>query len=191
MWWGLSAVFLTAAVPGVYRLVRGHPGSPLSCRVDRAGELAELLVCLGMVAMVSPVGGPIPLAGWRAVFGVAAVWLTAAWLAGLRWRGGADANCRSGRGHHAAMAVAMLLMLVPAAGHTARHNDPWLTMSGPHALPGPLALLLLGYCAADLLLCAARMIRHSGPRDPVLFGVRARTATRAAMSAGMAAMVLA
>jgi len=185
--WVLSAVLVAAAVPGVYRLVAAHPEAEVRCQVNRADEAAELLVCVGMLAMVSPLGGPIPLAGWRAVYLVAVVGLAAHWL----WRRRAAAvSCAPSRcGHHAVMAAVMLYML---AGMTQHGGDPWLTLAGHGGSLGlgPLAVAVLAYCVVDVVLAARRVARAAGESGPVLFGTRAREGTRAVTSAAMGGMLV-
>lgn len=154
------------------------------CRVSRLDEAVELLMGLGMLAMVSPVGGPVPLAGWQALFAVAAVGLGALWL--LRRR----LQLRATRcGHHAVMAAAMLYMLAAMThGHTA---DPWLTMAGhTGALPfWPLAAAVLAYTAADAAVNFVRAARASAGYG--VNGARARAVTRMAGSAAMGGMIAA
>lgn len=197
MLWALSAIFLLAAVPCTYRLVAAHPGSVLRCRANRVDEVAELLMCLGMLAMVSPLGGPIPLAGWRAVFGLAAIALGALWV--LRRHTPDSGSCAPSRcGHHAVMAAVMVYMLAGMAQHGGHAADPWLTLAGTAQYGGhggspglgPLAVIVLVYCASDLVLCAVRLVRAPAEPPPVLFGARTRDGTRAVMSAAMGGMVL-
>lgn len=133
----LAAAVAAAAVPCGARLASGPESC---CGPDRVDDTAELLICAGMLAMVSPVGGPIPLAGWRAVFAVAVVALAVRWVRARR--------C----GHHAVMAAAMLYMFVAMQGHGG--TDPWLN-TGDHTLGAwPIALGVVAYCAFDLLRSA-------------------------------------
>lgn len=152
--------------------------------MSRLDETVELLMCLGMLAMVSPLGGPVPLAGWQALFTAAAIGLGALWL--LRRR----VPLRATRcGHHVVMAAVMLYMLAGMThGHTA---DPWLTMAGhTGSLPfWPLALAVLAYCAADAAVNSARAARASAGYG--VNGARARAVTRVAGSAAMGGMIAA
>src|SRR6266496_5120795 len=78
--WFLTVVFVVLALPCVLRLVRldyVRLGQGV-----RNGDLAELLLVVAMVAMVSPVGGPIPAAGWLAVLALTVGWFAVDW-----WRG--------------------------------------------------------------------------------------------------------
>ncbi|UOX84854.1 DUF5134 domain-containing protein [Amycolatopsis sp. FBCC-B4732] len=158
--WALMAVFAALALPCVLRLVRldyARLGHGL-----RHGDLAELLLVVAMVAMVSPVGGPIPAAGWQAVLVLTTGWFTAAW-----WRGRSCA-------HHALSAAAMFYM-VTAMPHPGTHG-PWLTMSTMDtrlALPLP-AVAAAGYFVADAVRTGVIALRGTattaGHASPAIGG---------------------
>ncbi|SNR57362.1 protein of unknown function [Haloechinothrix alba] len=202
--WVLSAYFLVIAVPSAYRLVAAHPGSPLWQQVHRGDEVAEVLMALGMLAMVSPVGGPIPRAGWEAVFAVAAVWLAARWLRLPRARAGpgyGNGCVRSQCGHHAVGAAVMFYMFGGMAGdgHAGHDTQPWLVLAGHEGslVLAPLAIAATTYFLVDIVLCGVRCVRgRSGtgsrrPPAPALFSGGMRETSRAAMNVAMAAMLLA
>ncbi|WP_370961162.1 DUF5134 domain-containing protein [Amycolatopsis sp. cg9] len=173
--WALTAVFAALALPCVLRLVR-LDYARLGLGV-RHGDLAELLLVVAMVAMVSPVGGPIPAAGWQAVLVLTAGWFTVAW-----WRG------RSGA-HHALSAAAMFYM-VTAMPHPSTHG-PWLTMSTMDtrlALP-LLAVAAAGYFVADAARTGVIVLR--GTELTAGAGQASRALCRAAMGAGMGYLLLA
>lgn len=154
----LCFVLVLTAVPCCRRLASDDPSC---CGPGRAEDAAELLICLGMLAMVSPLGAPIPLAGWRAMFAVAVVALAVRWVVRRR-------PC----GHHAIMAAAMLFMF--AAMHSRQGAEPWLALE-PHALGvHPLAVAVLVYCAFEAVRSA-----------------RAREAARGFSAATMGVMTLA
>ncbi|MEV4142316.1 DUF5134 domain-containing protein [Amycolatopsis sp. NPDC049691] len=186
--WALTAVFAALVLPCVVRLVRldyarlGHG--------VRHGDLAELLLVVAMVAMFSPVGGPIPAAGWQAVLALTTGWFAVAW-----WR-------RRGCAHHALSAAAMLYM-VTAMPHGGTAHGPWLTMSTMDArLALPLlAVAAAGYFVIDAARAGALALRGSaagwsravpmvgsGPANP---GQASRAVCRAVMGAGMGYMMLA
>ncbi|WIX81858.1 DUF5134 domain-containing protein [Amycolatopsis carbonis] len=124
----------------------------------RADSVAELVLCAAMIAMTSPVGAPIPAAGWQAV-----LLLTLGWSLTTR------------RLHHLAPTATMLFMLT-AMPHPADGHGPWLTM--PAMGHGWWTPFTFG-AAAWFLLDAA----HSVPAwhtDP------ARALSRTGMSLGMA-----
>ncbi|MEV4054180.1 DUF5134 domain-containing protein [Amycolatopsis sp. NPDC049688] len=171
--WALTAVFAALALPCVLRLVRldyarlGHG--------VRHGDLAELLLVVAMVAMFSPVGGPIPAAGWQAVLALTTGWFAVAW-----WRGRSCA-------HHTLSAAAMLYM-VTAMPHGGMDHGPWLTMPAVEArLALPLvAVLAAGYFVADAAWSGVLAVRGS----PVV-GQASRAVCRMVMGAGMGYMLLA
>ncbi|MGW4488159.1 DUF5134 domain-containing protein [Amycolatopsis sp. NPDC004368] len=178
--WLLTAVFAVLALPCVLRLVRldyARLGSGV-----RHGDLAELLLVVAMVAMISPVGGPIPAAGWQAVFALTAAWFGFAWWRG---RGGGVPGC----GHHALSAAAMLYM-VTAMPHDGMTHGPWLTMSSMDtrlALP-VLAVLGAVYFVADAARSGVVALRLREGATP---GSTSRTVCRAVMGAGMGYLLLA
>lgn len=175
--WALTVVFAALALPCVLRLVRldyvrlGHG--------VRNGDLAELLLVVAMVAMFSPVGGPIPAAGWQAVLVLTAGWFAVSW-----WRGRG-----SGCAHHALSAAAMLYM-VTAMPHDGMVHGPWLTMSTMDTrLAAPLvAVAVAGYFVFDAARTGVLLAR--APAAPVS-GQASRAACRVVMGAGMGYMLLA
>lgn len=175
--WALTAVFAALVLPCVRRLVRldyarlGHG--------VRHGDLAELLLVVAMVAMVSPVGGPIPAAGWQAVLALTAGWFAVAW-----WRGQACA-------HHALSAAAMCYMVtaMPRAG---MDHGPWLTMSTMDsrlALP-LIAVVAAGYFVVDAVRSGVLVVRGAALAGSGS-GQASRAVCRAAMGAGMGYLLLA
>ncbi|MBA0127023.1 DUF5134 domain-containing protein [Haloechinothrix sp. YIM 98757] len=202
--WMLSAYFLVIAAPSAYRLVAAHPGAPPRHEVDRGDEVAEVLMALGMFAMVSPVGGPIPHAGWEAVFVVAAVWLAARWFRLLRARAGpgcGHGHVRSQCGHHAVGTAVMFYMFAGMAGdgHAGHDTQPWLVLAGHEGslVLTPLAVAAATYFLVDIVLCGVRCVRGRGgngshrPPAPALFSSGVRESSRAAMNVAMAGMLLA
>ncbi len=199
MGWALTAAFAALALPCVLRLVR-LDYARLGPAV-RHGDLAELLLVVAMVAMLSPVGGPIPAAGWQAVLALTAGWFAVAW-----WRGR-----RSGCAHHALSAAAMFYM-VTAMPHGGMDHGPWLTMSTMDsglALP-VVAVVAAGYFVVDAAWAGMGVVRGAGTAPgavagaagagvvtgaagaaPARAGQASRALCRAAMGAGMGYMLLA
>jgi hypothetical protein len=180
--WVATGVLVALVLPCVVRLVRldyVRLGQAV-----RAGDVAELLLVLAMIAMVSPVGGPIPAAGWEALLLV-----TALWLAYGRWRStrsGAQAAPSGGCGHHAVSAAVMLYMLAAMPGHGAMAG-PWLTMApGRFALP-VVAMLAGVYFLVDAARASARVLR---PADGGPSGTASRAACRVVMGLGMGYLLL-
>ncbi|HVW40824.1 MAG TPA: DUF5134 domain-containing protein [Amycolatopsis sp.] len=177
--WSLTVLFGSLAVPSVYRLVRSAP-EPVDPDI-RQMDLAELLMVTAMVAMVSPLGGPIPAAGWQAILALMAGWFLVAACRGRRC-------CAV---HHMISAAAMLYMITAMPGQGMTHG-PWLTMSQmPGRLAWPaLAVLAAAYFAFDTMksgVTAVRVVKGVPARQALV----ARPIYRAAMGAGMAYMLVA
>lgn len=190
--WALAVYFGALAVPPALRLVRGHPAAALRCQVNPGDEAADLLMALGMLAMVSPVGAPVPPAGWLAVFALAAAWSAAEWVR-VRLRRTETAPCVAPQcGHHAVMACAMLVMFAAMATHAGA--DPWpaLAQHASGTTPALLVIPAATYCFVDIARCGARIARPATTRAlPLVFQSRTRWTARAGMSAAMGAMLLA
>jgi len=129
---GLAVVCLGV---GLLHLVR-----VVVLRQDMAGELSNAAMGLGMAAMFSPLGNPVPGPVWTVVFALGVAWFGAAVV--LRRTFGGDA------GHHVVGGGAMLLML--AAGHSAHGRGA----AGALGLASVAALGLTGYFAWHALRCA-------------------------------------
>jgi uncharacterized protein DUF5134 len=175
--WALTAVFAVLALPCVLRLVRldyGRLGDGV-----RHGDLAELLLVVAMVAMFSPVGGPIPAAGWQAVLVLTAGWFAVAW-----WRRG------PGCAHHAVSAAAMFYM-VTAMPHGGTDHGPWLTMSTMDSrLALPLvAVAAAGYFVVDAAWSGVLAVRGSAVASAGS-GQASRAVCRTVMGAGMGFVLL-
>jgi hypothetical protein len=149
--WTLVVLFAVLVVPSVSRLAHADPGRVRWAA--RETDLTELLMALAMVAMVSPLGGPIPAAGWEAVLAVATAWFL---VAALRRR-------RCCAVHHTVVTAAMLYMIVAMPAHHGDHG-PWLTMSGMGtarpAFPALAALAAL-YFGYDAVRVGTRAVRNA------------------------------
>jgi hypothetical protein len=190
---GLAVVCLAV---GLFHLAR-----LIVLRRDVASELAHAAMGLGMAAMFSPLGNPLPALVWTVVFGLCGAWFAASALRAGRFGGDA--------GHHVVGSGAMLFML--AAGHGAPAADPAHAghaahggaMAGTFGLASVVALVLAGYFAWYALSCSYACRRPeppapapgSGPvtlRTPILSLRAPRTAAAAhlAMAVAMAMMLL-
>jgi hypothetical protein len=187
---GLAVVCLAVGLFHLARLV--------VLRRDVASELAHAAMGLGMAAMFSPIGNPLPGLVWTVVFGLCGAWFAA--LALRAGRFGGDA------GHHVVGSGAMLFML--AAGHgapaaDAGHAAHGGAVAGTFGLASLVALVLAGYFAWYALSCSYACRRPeppaaapgSGPvtlRAPALSLRAPRTAAAAhlAMAVTMALMLL-
>ena len=178
--WSLTVLFALLAVPSAYRLVRLVP-RPIDPDI-RQMDLAELLMVAAMVAMVSPLGGPIPAAGWQAILALMAGWFLVAAFRGRRC-------CAV---HHMVSAAVMLYMITAMPAGEAMTHGPWLTMSqmqGTLAWPA-LAVLGIAYFAFDTMksgVTAVRVVKGVPMREALV----ARPIYRAVMGAGMAYMLVA
>lgn len=177
--WAMTAVFALLTLPCVLRLARldyGRLGPAV-----RHGDLAELLLVVAMVAMLSPVGGPIPAAGWQAVLMLTTGWFGVAWWKGRR---SGHTSC----GHHAVSAAAMLIMIT-FMPHGAVSHGPWLTMSGSGSAPAPwlsvIFAVVAGYFAVDAVRAGVLAARGSGSDGQV-----SRWVCRVVMGAGMGYMLI-
>ncbi|ODU00038.1 MAG: hypothetical protein ABS81_24565 [Pseudonocardia sp. SCN 72-86] len=123
-----------------------HLARLILMRGDRVGEASHAAMGVGMAAMYSPLGDPVPDAVWLGVFAATGLWFAAlAVRAGLGTR---DA------GYHVVCAVAMLFMLT-MGGHDAAGGH------GGHGGIGLLsvaALLLAGFFAWHALRCGDRLV---------------------------------
>jgi len=113
-----------------------HLARMLLLRTDVAGEASHAVMGLGMAAMFSPLGNPVPEPVWTAVF-----LLCAAWFAVLAARA---RQVHGPAGHHVVCSGAMLFMLV--GGHA--HGTGAALGAGSVA-----AIVLAGYFAWHVLRC--------------------------------------
>ncbi|PRX51198.1 uncharacterized protein DUF5134 [Prauserella shujinwangii] len=183
--WPLTAAFLALTVPCVGRLVRldyGRLGGGA-----RQSDLAWLLMMLAMVAMVSPVGGPIPVAGWQALFV-----LCAGWFAVRAFRR-VTTGAGDGGAHHAVASAGMLYMLV-AMPHDESAHDLFVPMSAagdPATFGWPaVAVVAAAYFAVDGGRAALSGLRAAGHGEGPPRGSGSRALCRAAMGLGMGYMFL-
>jgi hypothetical protein len=152
--WLLAAALLAVAGYCVARLVVAQrvPHAYPACH--RAVDVAHLVMALGMAVMVSPVGGPVPAAGWETAFV-----LIAAWFLGAARRGAMRPNPAGWHGgnlHHAAAALAMLYMITAMPADARHMSTPWMAVQ--HAGSGPVGWILAGYFALTAVLIGHRVL---------------------------------
>lgn len=159
----LTVVFAAAALGAAVRVVRSR-------QAERAGAGFCIAMCAALIAMTwwaEPAG-----VVWLqvALFTGTALWLVVAGpvLAGL---------------HHALMAVAMAWMLTAVP---ARSSMPGMASATPSPLVSTVSGLVAASCAAASIPWVTRAVRGSRLRPR-----RSGAASQAAMSAGMAAMLIA
>src|SRR3712207_6183196 len=80
----LAAAFLTVAAYCVARLVAAHRVPARYAGCHRAVDVAQFLLAIGMAVMCSPIGGPVPAAGWQTVSLLVAAWFIGYWWLGRR-----------------------------------------------------------------------------------------------------------
>ncbi|GAB1508159.1 DUF5134 domain-containing protein [Actinophytocola sp. KF-1] len=193
--WLGTAAFAAVAGYCVARLVAAARAPESYPGRHRAVDVAHVLMAVGMAAMLSPVGGPLPMAAWQTVFLLLTVWFAASWwhsrgAADTGWHGGWHGNGL----HHALGAAAMLYMLtaMPHAGHS---GAPWLPGGLGPDMTG-MALPALGWVlAAYFLASAVVLVRWRSPAGPdglpaVITGQAAMTACQTTMAAGTGVMLI-
>lgn len=183
--WCATAMFAALVRPCLARLVRLD--YPALGAATRHADVAGLLMAVAMLAMVSPFGFPVPVAGWQALFVVTASFFLVAAVRGRAEQGG----CRHGDLHHGVSALAMVYMLA-AMPHGDTGHGVWPVMvdegaTGGYALPA-VALAGALYFAVDAMLTARRMMRSRRAGTPEPEGVASRDGCRTVMSVGMAGM---
>jgi uncharacterized protein DUF5134 len=141
-------------------------------RLDVAGELSHAAMGLGMAAMFSPLGNPVPGPVWTVVFALGVLWFGVAVVRSRTFGGDA--------GHHVVGSGAMLLML--AAGHSAHGRGA----AGTLGVASVAALALAGYFVWHTLRCADGCRRP----DPAAGAVAVRTRTLEAPRLAAAAQLL-
>lgn len=178
-------------VVGAFHLVR--------LRLDPPREASHAAMGVGMAAMFSPFGDPVPAAAWIAVFTVCGAWFAAD---ALRHPAGSR---RTDAVHHVVGSGAMLFMLL--GGHGGGVAGTGAVHAG-HAGHGPeggpvassvVALVLAGYFAWHVLRCGDRLrpLAADGPaggsvavRTSLLRDVRSVVLAHVIMAAAMAVMLL-
>ncbi|TDV54859.1 DUF5134 domain-containing protein [Actinophytocola oryzae] len=195
--WTLTILFLAVAAYCVFRLARARhvPGIYLGCH--RATDVGHGMMCAGMAVMCSPVGGPIPVAGWQTAFLVSTSWFAASWLR-QRHSQAADVGWHGGSLHHAVAGLAMLYMLTAMPSGDGHHGmaAPW--MPGMH--DADLALPVVGwgfatYFVVHATILGIRAVRATPSCDarvPALLTAPRLTATcQIFMALGMSYMLVA
>lgn len=167
MVWGSGVLALACLGVGVLHLVR-----LALVRRDLVGEASHGMMAMGMAAMASPLGNPVPDSVWTAVFV-----LITAWFGVLALRSG---GLGGDRGHHVIGSAAMLFMLAvqhggTSAGHLVGTGAAVHGSSGTFVLASAVAIAFAGYFAWHTLRCADRCRRPASgePAATVAGGARA------------------
>jgi hypothetical protein len=160
MVWGSGVLAMACLAVGVLHLVR-----LAVVRRDVVGEVSHVAMALGMAAVASPFGNPVPEPVWTMVFVVIASWFA---LLVVRSRGfGGE------RGHHVVGSVAMLFMLAvehgsasSAGGHTADTGGASHGSGSVVVFASAVAIALAGYFSWHTLRCADRCRRTDCAEQP-------------------------
>ncbi|MCO1660159.1 DUF5134 domain-containing protein [Pseudonocardia humida] len=146
----LAVVALHLARLAVHATAFGDiPGGPV-------GEVSHATMALGMAAMFSPLGDPLPAPVWTVAFVLCGAWFAAVALRTRSFDGDA--------GHHVVGSAAMLFMLLSGHDHTAVDATADAAHAGHHGAAGGgvgavslVAILLAGYFAWHALRCSDRL----------------------------------
>jgi hypothetical protein len=190
--WALTALFLAVVAFCVVRLSRARHVPALYQGCHRATDAGHGMMSAGMAVMCSPVGGPVPVAGWQTVFLLITGWFAGAWLRRghpepIGWQGGGL--------HHAIAGLAMLYMLTAMPGDGHHMAAPWVPAMPNTERAVPLvAWLFAAYFAIHATVLAPRLLRPATGDDrlpAVLTACRPATACQVVMALGMTYMLVA
>lgn len=195
MVWVSGALAVGCLAVGLLHLLRSV------ARRDVVGEAARAAVGLGMAAMFSPLGDPVPGLVWTVVFVLCGTWFAALALRNLSVgsRLGGDA------GHHVVGSAAMLFVLL--VGHSEHAGHLGSSGGAATSVVPFVAIVLAGLFAWHVLRCADRLraagsvsvtaevapasaLRGEGPPAPVLLAPRTAAAAHLVMGAATTAMLL-
>jgi hypothetical protein len=152
MAWLSGALAVACVAVGLLHLLR-----LVVLRRDVVGEATHAAMAVGMAAMSSPLGDPVPELVWATVFV-----LCGAWFAALAVRA---RSVRGDAGHHVVGTGAMLFMLLSGhshapgtggsehAGHLGHGGGP----EGALGIGSVAAIVLAGYFAWHVLRCSDRL----------------------------------
>lgn len=194
--WVGAATFVAVAGYCVARLVAATRAPESYPGRHRAVDMAHVLMGVGMAAMLSPAGGPFPMAAWQTVF-----LLMTAWFAGSWWqsRGGTHDGWHGGwhgNGLHHALGAAAMLYMLTAMRHSGHSGAPWMAGGLGPEMTG-LALPVVGWAlAAYFLASAIVLVRWRSPAGPaglpaLITAPTAMTACQTTMAAGTGVMLVA
>jgi Domain of unknown function (DUF5134) len=160
MVWGSGVLAVACLAVGVLHVVR-----LVVVRRDVVGEASHVAMALGMAAMASPLGNPVPEPVWTMVFVVIATWFA---LLVVR-SGGLGGE----RGHHVVGSVAMLFMLAVEHGSASSAGGHMAGMGGAShgsgsvvVIASAIAIALAGYFGWHTLRCADRCRRTDCAEQP-------------------------
>ncbi len=195
--WLLTAMFLAVAAYCLARLVVARHVSPRYLGCHRANDAAHGIMSLGMAVMSSPAGGPIPVAGWQAMFLVSTTWYLLAW-----WRQRAGDSVAEPIGwhggglHHVIAGVAMIYMLAAMSGGGHHMSAPWISGSHEVELRAPvIGWFLAAYFLVHATVLGVRTWRKAVARDgrlpAILTAPRLAAGCQVSMALGTCYMLVA
>lgn len=159
-------------------------------RRDVVGEASHAAMGLGMAAMFSPLGDPVPGPAWAVVFVLSGLWFGA-----LALRSGSMAG---DAGHHVVGSGAMLFMLfsghshapgVGGSGHPG-HLVHGAAPAGGLGFGSVAAIVLAGYFAWHVLRCTDRLHVAAGLAAAPVGDIAGGTAVEGASAVAVRARVL-
>lgn len=197
--WTLTLLFLAVAAYCVSRLAQARHVPALYRGCHRATDVGHGMMSAGMAVMCSPVGGPVPVAGWQTVFLVSTSWFAGSWLRNRQSRVTAEAIGWHGGGlHHAVAGLAMLYMLtaMPSGGGHNMMAAPWVPAMHDTEFALPLlAWLFVAYFVVHATILVVRLRRpaaHGDDRLPALLTApRLTVSCQVFMALGMSYMLVA
>lgn len=194
--WTLTIAFLAVAAYCVVRLAKARHVPTLYRGCHRVVDVGHGVMSAGMGVMCSPVGGPVPVAGWQTVFLLTTAWFLGSWwrqtysrtaMVPIGWHGG----CL----HHAVAGLAMFYMLtaMPTGHHAAA---PWVPAMPDNHLALPLvSWLFAGYFLLHATVLGPRLVRPVPAGDTrlpaILTASRLAAACQVFMALGMTYMLVA
>ena len=163
--WTITVLFLAVAAYCVARLAKARHVPELYRGCHRSTDVAHCLMSAGMGVMCSPVGGPVPVAGWQTVFLLITSWFGWSWYRERHTRAASAPIGWHGSGlHHAVAGLAMVYMLFAMPGDGHHTAAPWVPGMADTELALPLvAWLFAGYFLVHATLLGSALVRPGAP----------------------------
>ena len=194
--WTLTLLFVAVAAYCVSRLALARHVPALYRGCHRATDVGHGMMCAGMAVMCSPVGGPVPVAGWQTAFLVSTSWFAGSWFRrrrtateGIGWHGGGL--------HHAVAGLAMLYMLTAMPSGEGHHMmaQPWVPAMHESNLALPVvAWAFAVYFVVHATVIGVGLLRPAMPSDnrlpAILTAPRLTVACQVFMALGMSYMLV-
>jgi hypothetical protein len=193
--WTFTALFFAVAAYCVFRLARARHVPALYHGCHRATDVGHGMMSAAMAVMCSPVGGPVPVAGWQTIFLVSTSWFAAVWWRQRHARSTEPIGWQGGALHHAISGLAMLYMLTAMPGEGHHMGAPWVPAMHSADLALPLvAWAFAAYFVVHATALWSRVLRPTGgdQRLPaVLTSSRLAASCQVFMALGMSYVLVA